>query len=125
MDFLDRLTAIRDKIIEKDGATKVNMNSTDIDYLENCKVYLLDVSNNLTIKNCKNTKLVITAVKGTIFIENCFSCEIHLVANKMILTGVKDSEIFVYLTRTPVTSGCSNVTFAPCDLRYPYLRAQA
>lgn len=44
--------------------------------LENCSVFLLDHTAQITVDRCKNTKFYIGPIKASIFFRDCSDCEI-------------------------------------------------
>jgi len=44
--------------------------------LDNCIVFLLDHTAQVTVDRCKNTKFYIGPIKASVFFRNCEDCEI-------------------------------------------------
>ena len=40
----------------------------------NCRIYLFDWSNTVTIDDCKNVQIFLAAVKSSVFMRDCNNC---------------------------------------------------
>ena len=93
--------------------------------LENCSVYLLDHSSEVTITRCKGTKFFIGPVKSQAKIKNCQTCEITVVSQNISLEQITNSQINFHSSKDPEISDCQSLTFAPYNFKYSYLKSHA
>ena len=92
-----------------------------INDLENCVVFLLDHTAQITIDRCKNCKFYIGPIKASIFFRTSSNCEITVTASQFRCRDLFDSVVNVYSPNEPIVESSSNITFAPFNLKYPWL----
>lgn len=90
--------------------------------LENCSVFLMDHSAQITVDRCKNTKFFIGPIKASIFFRDCSDCEITVTTCQFRCRDLIDSTVYVYSPNEPIIESSSNLVFAPYNLKYPWLK---
>jgi protein XRP2 len=90
--------------------------------LDNCIVFLLDHTAQVTVDRCKNTKFYIGPIKASVFFRNCKDCEITVCCSQFRCRDLVNTKVYVYTPNDPIVESSSNLTFAPYNLRYPFLK---
>lgn len=90
--------------------------------LENCSVFLMDHTAQITVDRCKNTKFYIGPIKASIFFRDCSDCEITVTTCQFRCRDLVDSTIYVYSPNEPIIESSKNLVFAPYNLKYPWLK---
>eukprot|EP00357_Protocruzia_adherens_P012616 CAMPEP_0115021574 /NCGR_PEP_ID=MMETSP0216-20121206/30979_1 /TAXON_ID=223996 /ORGANISM="Protocruzia adherens, Strain Boccale" /LENGTH=474 /DNA_ID=CAMNT_0002393979 /DNA_START=51 /DNA_END=1475 /DNA_ORIENTATION=+ len=89
--------------------------------LENCDVYLLDFTAQITIDDCVNCRFLIGPCEGSIFFRDCKNIKVTAACAQFRLRDVTDSDFCLYSTSEPSIETSTNVKFGPFNGGYPHL----
>ncbi len=79
-----------------------------IEDLDDCTVYILDWSAQITIDYCNNTKFVIGPIDGPLFIRNCNNCSVTVACRQLRTRECVDSDFYLYCaTKSPIIESSS------------------
>lgn len=99
----------------------INGESFLMNDLDNCKVYLLDVTSMVEVKNVTNCEIFIGPVDGPAIFENVSGCRIGVAAQQFQGKSVSDTSFDMYVATKPTLHGCSNVKIGCWRGSYPGL----
>jgi len=96
-----------------------------IEDLDDCTVYILDHSAQITVDYCNRTKFVIGPVDGPFFMRNCNQCTVTVACRQLRTRECVDTDLFLYCaTKSPIIESSSNLRFHQFNVSYPHLRSQ-
>eukprot|EP00741_Cyanophora_paradoxa_P004980 tig00000842_g4828.t1 len=90
-----------------------------IEDLEDCEVYLLDWSAQVSVDCCKNCRFFIGPVEGSIFFRNCDDCVITVACAQFRTRECNRCDVFLFAGTEPVVEASSSMRFAPWNGAYP------
>ncbi|KXZ45204.1 hypothetical protein GPECTOR_57g494 [Gonium pectorale] len=100
----------------------INGQSFIIDKCENCDIYLLDWSSQVTIDECKKCRIFIGPTDGSVFIRDCHDCSFALVGRQLRTRGCEDCSLSVFCRTKPIVETSMNLRIACFDMSYPQLK---
>lgn len=104
------LSLLQDAVIVRLPGS-VNGLDLTIEDLDDCTVYILDHSAQITVDYCNRTKFVIGPVDGPFFMRNCNQCTVTVACRQLRTRECVDSDVFLYCaTKSPIIEASSNRT---------------
>lgn len=94
-----------------------------IEEVQNSEISLLDYTETLTIVGCEDATIRCGPTKGVCKVTRCRGCMITVACSHLVMSECQDLIIFLYTASEPVLNSSNQVTFAPYNLAYPYLRS--
>lgn len=95
----------------------------NIDYLDNCKLYILDNLDSTNVDDCNDCEMVFAAAEGSIFLRNCKNCVVYAACKQLRTRDCVNVDLRLFSATDPVVEASSGVTFRPFNLRVPNLIA--
>ena len=86
--------------------------------LQDCKVFLLDHTAQITIDRCQRTIFYIAPIKASIFIRNCDDCQITVACSQFRCRDLNTSQIFLYTPNDPIIESSTKLTFSPYNFKF-------
>ncbi|GLC45170.1 hypothetical protein PLESTB_000427900 [Pleodorina starrii] len=99
----------------------INGQSFMIDKCENCDIYILDHTGQVTMDDCKNCRVYIGPTDGSVFIRDCTSCNLAVVCRQLRTRDCNGCQVALYCRTKPIVESSSNMSFSCLDLPYPEL----
>eukprot|EP00758_Cryptobia_borreli_P003622 Tbor_TRINITY_DN3872_c0_g1::TRINITY_DN3872_c0_g1_i1::g.5657::m.5657/K18272/RP2; protein XRP2 len=93
----------------------------NIDYLNDCKVFILDPLDSTNVDDCNRTDMVFAAAKGSIFLRNCHNCVVTAACKQLRTRDCSNIELRLFSGTDPVVESSHNITFKPFNLKLPGL----
>ena len=100
---------------------QINGNQFTCDRLDNCKVYVHDFCDSMTIDNCNDSVFILSAVRGSIFIRNCNNCKFVMVCGQFRCRDCIDCDFFMQVKTGPVVESSTNSRIGCATISYPEL----
>ena len=91
----------------------------NIDKLDECEVYILDITDTIYIDNCNNCKFFIAPVKGSIFLRDSRNCVCSVACRQLRVKNWTDATFFLYSMSDPHIEQSFDMKFAPYNFAYP------
>ena len=91
----------------------------NIDKLDECEVYILDITDTIYIDNCNNCKFFIAPVKGSIFLRDSRNCVCSVACRQLRVKNCTDATFFLYSMSDPHIEQSFDMKFAPYNFAYP------
>jgi len=93
----------------------------NIDYLDNCKMYVLDNLDSTNVDDCNDCEMVFAAAEGSIFLRNCKNCVVYAACKQLRTRDCVNVDLRLFSATDPVVEASTGVTFRPFNLRLPNL----
>ena len=94
-----------------------------VEDVQDCEISLLDCIASMTILACEDTTIRCGPVQGACKISRCKGCMITVACSHLVISECQDLIVFLYAASEPVIERSDQVTLAPYNLAYPYLRS--
>lgn len=107
-EFLVQKNLVDQTIIRKEG--DIDGNPFQLENLKNCKVYVADIVDSMTIDCCENCDMALSAIKGSIFIRDCRNCSFTMNCGQFRCRSCKDCHFFMHSRTGPVIESTTNCT---------------
>lgn len=104
--------------------TRINQvagQQVQLEYLEECKVRILDPLDSATVDDCEGGELIIAACEGSVFLRNCKKMRVHVACKQLRLRDCAELDLRIFTTTDPVVEMSHGITFRPFHLRLPKL----
>lgn len=83
-----------------------------VEDLDDCSVYILDHTSQVTVDYCKRCTIFIGAVDGPLFIRNCEGCTFIVACRQFRTRECVECDIYLYCnTKSPIIESSSNLRF--------------
>ena len=109
-----------DRTFKRHG--QVNGQPMNIDYLEGCKVVVLDDMDSTNIDDCKDTIFIFASVANSIFLRTSENCIVYAACKQFRVRDCTNCEVRLFAGTDPVVETSSNILFKPFNLRLPGLK---
>ena len=87
------------------------MNSFLIDGCEDCQIYILDITAQVTIDYCKNCNIFLSPCESTVFLRNLDNCKIASISSQLRLRECTNMDIMLYSATKPCIENSTNINF--------------
>lgn len=94
----------------------------NIDYLDNCKLYVMDDLDSTNIDDCNDTVMVFASVSSSIFLRTCKNCIVYAACKQFRVRDCENCEIRLFASTDPVVESSTNIRFKPLNIRLPGLK---
>eukprot|EP00388_Colpodella_angusta_P013912 GDKJ01034829.1.p1 GENE.GDKJ01034829.1~~GDKJ01034829.1.p1 ORF type:complete len:460 (+),score=63.33 GDKJ01034829.1:101-1381(+) len=94
----------------------------NIDYLDDCKLYVMDDMDSTNIDDCNNTVMVFASVANSIFLRTCHNCTIYAACKQFRVRDCTNCKIHLFAGTDPVVETSSNIHFKPLNIRLPGMK---
>jgi len=101
----------------------INGHSFTIEDVQDCEISLLDYTDSLQITACEDATIRCGPTKGVCRVEKCKGCMISVACSHVVIQDCQDLLIFLLTASEPELFHSSQVTFAPYNLAYPFLKS--
>jgi protein XRP2 len=89
--------------------------------LKDCKVFVFDALDSMTVDDCVGGELVLAACEGSLFIRNCKNMKVFAACKQLRLRDCENLDIHLFATTDPVVEMSHHIVFKPFNLRCPKL----
>jgi len=103
-------------------SNQVSGQQLQVEYLNNCKVLVLDPLDSMTVDDCEGGEMVIAACEGSVFLRNCHDMTIHVACKQLRTRDCANLDLRIFTTTDPVVEMSHHITFKPFHLRLPRLK---
>lgn len=100
---------------------RVTGQQVQLEYLEDCKVRILDNLDSATVDDCTGGELIIAACEGSVFLRNCKDMTVHVACKQLRLRDCENLDVRLFTTTDPVIEMSHHISFRPFHLRLPNL----
>ncbi|KAG8346228.1 putative Tubulin binding cofactor C [Trypanosoma vivax] len=101
---------------------QVNGQQVQLEYLNDCTVYVLDPLDSITVDDCAGGELVIAACEGSVFLRNCKNMTVHVACKQLRTRDCEHIKLHIFASTDPVVESSHHMTFMPFHLRLPGLK---
>ena len=92
-----------------------------LEYLNKCKVYVLDPLDSMTVDDCEDSEIIVAACEGSIFLRNCKRCIVTAACKQLRTRDCEYIEMRLFAATDPVVEMSHHMTFKPFNARLPGL----
>jgi protein XRP2 len=92
-----------------------------LEYLEDCKVYVLDALDSMYVDDCQGGELFVSACEGSIFLRNCKNMTVSVACKQLRLRDCEHLDIRLFATTDPVVEMSHHIVIKPFNVRAPGL----
>ena len=100
----------------------INEQVFNIQRLENCTVYILDVSSTIFVDNCNDCRFFVGPVTDSFFLRDSRNCECSVACKQMRVKNCNEVIFFLYSKSDPHIEASFDMKFAPYNFSYPNQR---
>merc|ERR1719382_1695382 len=90
-----------------------------LDKLEDCEVYVCDISAQIFVDYCKRCLLLLGPCESSIFVRDCEDCVIWIAAQQLRTNNCHRCTFYLYSKTEPIIETSNQLSFAPWAARYP------
>mmetsp|Transcript_32537 Transcript_32537/g.56262 ORF Transcript_32537/g.56262 Transcript_32537/m.56262 type:complete len:563 (+) Transcript_32537:222-1910(+) len=94
--------------------------SFTIENLNECTVYVMDHSSQMTVDNVNKSFLFIGPVQGSFFLRDCYDSVICVACRQFRTKNVARCKIFLYCSSRPAIEYSKEILLAPYNFAYPH-----
>jgi len=120
-DFI--ITKKTGEIIVKQEGT-INGQQFSLEELKDCDIFLLDYIATINIDYCENCRIYVGPVESSVFIRNCTNCSVILACQQFRCRDCTDCRLALLSTTEPIIETSKDMKFACFDFFYFSLREQ-
>ncbi|EKF31278.1 hypothetical protein MOQ_004889 [Trypanosoma cruzi marinkellei] len=102
---------------------QVSGQQVQLEYLNNCTVYILDPLDSITVDDCENGELIIAACEGSVFLRNCKKMTVYVACKQLRTRDCEYIALHLFASTDPVIESSHHMTFKPFNLRLPELKS--
>lgn len=95
-----------------------------VENLENCIVYLMDISESVTIDECKDCKFLVSPVGGPVFLRNCKNCNFVIACHQFRTRECASCKIKLFCSTKPIIEDSKDLQFGCYDYYDVNLKSQ-
>lgn len=111
-------------LIRKAGSlSSMGPQSLQIEELDDCEVYICEVTNTIFVDECKRCAMLIGPCETSVFVRDCEDCVFWIAAQQLRTRGCKRCKFFLYSKTEPVIEASQDLAFAPWSASYPCAKA--
>ena len=111
-------------LIRKSGSlSSMGPQSLQIEELNDCEVYICEVTNTIFVDECKRCPILIGPCETSVFVRDCEDCVFWIAAQQLRTRGCKRCKFFLYSKTEPVIEASQELAFAPWSASYPCAKA--
>lgn len=100
---------------------EVSGEQVQLEYLQDCKVLILDPLDSATVDDCEGGEFIIAACEGSVFLRNCKNMTVHVACKQLRLRDCEGVEVHLFTTTDPVVEMSHHIVFLPFHVRLPLL----
>lgn len=104
-------------IIRKPGSVKGQQ--VNLDSLEQCEVYVCDVTAQTFVDLCKGCVVLVAPCESSVFVRDCEDCTFFLACQQLRTRDCKRCTFHLYSKTEPIIETSQDLSFAPWTARYP------
>ena len=97
----------------------INEQVFNINKLEDCTVYILDITVSIYVDDCNNCHFYIAPVIDSFFIRNSNNCVCSVACKQLRVKNCNDATFFLYSVADPHIEASFDTKFAPYNFAYP------
>ena len=97
----------------------INEQAFNMKNLDNCTIYILDVSSSIYVDNCKNCHFYIAPVIDSFHLQNSSNCICSIACKQLRAKNCNDVTFFLYSVTDPQIEASFDTKFAPYNFAYP------
>ena len=95
-----------------------------IDSCEDCELYVLDHTAQVTIDDCRNCRIFVGPTEASVFVRDCEDCRCAFVCRQFRTRDVRNVDVSLHCATRPVIETSRGLRFGCYDFNYAGLDAQ-
>jgi protein XRP2 len=93
-----------------------------IEDLKNCKIFVYDAVDSITMDACEDCELVVAACEGSIFIRECKNVKLTIACKQLRFRDSTFCNVYLFASTDPVVESSHHITFYPFNAQLPKLK---